>query len=487
MNAPTLTHVPSATPVPSGVRSGIATTLLLTQRLFSGLLALTLIWGVLSFPAYKQMLAGYAPVLGGAAAAWFATRPRIASRLLVVLNLLRPAYFVGLLAVVAFGVRLACIVAFGQEPVNDHRYAHEAALRILNNEGYGPSAYYPPGMAFWLAGVYALFGPSVRAAQLVNCLIGAGLAALTYGVGRRVGSEAVGRAAGATIAFFPSLALYATTIGYDPLLALIFLTCVWLLLRRHPEHHHWTNTVAIGLLSGLGLYLKPIGLFLPGLYLATYLAYGLRLQQALLRAALIGALMLAVISPWTVRNYRLFHEIIPVTTSGGVGLWIANNPDATGLSLPIPPFPADVNEYQRDRILWQKGWDYIRNDPLRFVAIQLPKAAYLWGTSSTVMATVSADRLPPRVEQALKLIINTAWSTLVALLAWGVLRYRTTENVHLFWPVLAFVVYLWGVHLFYEAQSRYHLPVLPMLAVAAAYGWVRAVRRGVGGLDARNA
>src|SRR5262249_11219749 len=33
---------------------------------------------------------------------------------------------------------------------------------------------------------------------------------------------------------------------------------------------------------------------------------------------------------WTVRNYQLFHEPVPVATSTYLHLWIGNNPDATG-------------------------------------------------------------------------------------------------------------------------------------------------------------
>ena len=46
----------------------------------------------------------------------------------------------------------------------------------------------------------------------------------------------------------------------------------------------------------------------------------------------------AVISPWTLRNYRVHGEWILISSNGGINFWIGNNEQATGEFIEPPYF-----------------------------------------------------------------------------------------------------------------------------------------------------
>lgn len=461
-----------------GVSTTVTGVITSAQQVFGLLLAATLAWSLLAFPIYKQVLLGYVPVgLGAVIGLALALRgPR--HRLTQVLQEMGEARYVLCAIGLAVLARLVALMLVGREPVSDFESYHATAVRMLNGRGFGPPSPFAPGMTFWLLGVYAVFGPSVLAAQLVNAGLGGLLTWLTYDIGRRVTPLAVARLAALSVAAFPSLVLYATTLGYDPLLSCAMLTAVALFLRGDARHHSLAWVALIGLVLGITTYVKPIGLLMPPIFALAYWMRGATLLRTVRNGVLIFLVLYASIYPWILRNSACLGERVGLTTTGGSGLWAANNPEATGLCMPVPETP-ELSVTERDRYFWREAWAFIGRHPDRFLQLALTKSAYQWGTSSTVLAFVSADRMNPSVEAGLKLLINVAWTALCALVVVALLRDRVCRGPVLFWPLLGLLAYFWGIHLFYEAQSRYHLPFLPILAILAASAWLSPA--GVGG------
>ncbi|MFH1746072.1 MAG: hypothetical protein ABIG44_03395, partial [Planctomycetota bacterium] len=172
-------------------------------------------------------------------------------------------------------------------------------------------------------------------------------------------------------------------------------------------------------------------------------------------------------------NYQLFGKYVPVTTSGGAGLWVSNNPRANGLTMSLPRFGAEVSELERDRLLWKQAWQYLGEHPFHVLRLAPVKMAYMWGTSSTILSFVKEGQLHPRVDQALKLLINCAWTFICVLVIVAVWSRGLSKSAAIFWPLLCLVLYLWGLHQFYEVQSKYHLPVLPVMFICASAAWLR--------------
>ncbi len=449
----------------------------LLQQGFGFLFAMTLVWGVLAFPVYKGMLGGYAPVLVGAVAAAWLMRPRVSNRLAAWVDRPSDRAFVILVVVTAVLLRVLAVMLAADEPVSDHALYDGFARRMLRGDGYGPTAYYPPGVSFWLLAVYAVFGRSLTAALLANAAVGGLLTALTWAVGRHVVSRPAARLAALAVAVFPSLVLYSTTVGYDAQLGCALLLVVWLFVRRAPGGQRWWYVAGIGVVLGAVSFLKPIGLLLPIVLGIAYRRRGASWLRSGRNTILLTVGMLAALSPWIVRNWFVFRAFVPVTTSGGAALWVTNHPGADALTTAFPKLPPGTTELERNRILGAAAWGYLREHPDHLLRLAPAKAAYQWGTSSTVMAFVSADRWDPRAEAAAKAVINTAWASLCVIIVVAVVREGVCRRAALFWPAMALVAYVWAIHMFYEAQSRYHLPFLPLLCIVAAVGLTQRARR----------
>ena len=449
----------------SGARIWIA-----LQQVFGWWFALTLVVGTLLFPWLKHTPLGYVPVGIGLALAVVASRRAAVGWSERRLMAWRAGPFVATVVAVAIALRVVTVLLLGQTPISDHACYHYRALSILHDGTYGPTAYLPPGMSFWLVGVYSIFGESLRAALLMNAVVGGLFTWLTYLTAARLVSPAAARLAAVLTAVFPSLVLYAATLGYDPLLGCALFGAVALFVRREPATTHpWWYVAIIGVVLGVTTYLKPIGLLLPAVFGLSYRRQGASWPRTARNTVLMAAALYAVITPWSIRNYRLFGEYVPLATNGGVALWVPHHEGASVLNQHEAPESAPgTSEVERDRQCWRAAWAYIFAHPGQLLRRLPERAAYLWGTSTTVMATVSADRFNPVAEQVAKLGINIAWTFVAAFFVVAVCRDGFCRLPARFWPLVALLAYVWGIHLFYEVQSRYHLPVLPVLFIGAA-------------------
>ena len=105
-------------------------------------------------------------------------------------------------------------------------------------------------------------------------------------------------------------------------------------------------------------------------------------------------LSVIIVSPMSIRNYNHFGSFYPLTLSGGLNLWLGNNPDATGSRLnyvvPYKPIPKnildkvdqvkkDVNyESNVDNIYKDVAVDFMINNPLAVVKLSLKKITFFW-------------------------------------------------------------------------------------------------------------
>src|SRR5581483_1145607 len=96
---------------------------------------------------------------------------------------------------------------------------------------------------------------------------------------------------------------------------------LWLFLAAGERARPWPMLVAAGLVVGFGALVRGQLLLLPLVALPAWaLARGWR--AALAHALVTGAIALAVITPWTVRNYLEANAVVPIATNSGVDFYI---------------------------------------------------------------------------------------------------------------------------------------------------------------------
>lgn len=233
---------------------------------------------------------------------------------------------------------------------------NEAALYTQHGL-YEPSSAQPPTYPLLLAGLYWLFGAKASAAHvaalLVNAVLGAATVPIAYNGIRRVGgTHAVGVCAAALLAFWPTQ-LFAVTLVHPLTLVTLLVVLSVALYYLSLETHRVMSWIGFSVVTSLAALTEPT--LLPALGLALILVLGSKLPRSLRvrNGLLLVVCALALIGPWTFRNWRVHGTIQPVTATFWSSVWKGNNPHSAGTDRPA------LTSQQRDRY-WSGGQDDLR-------------------------------------------------------------------------------------------------------------------------------
>lgn len=133
-----------------------------------------------------------------------------------------------------------------------------------------------------------------------------------------------------------------------------------------------------GLLLGLATLVRPVAMLVPVVLAGAELLRGTRRPLALLLSCLLALVVLAAtLTPWSLRNHRVFGEVVLVSTNFGTNFWMGNNPDTDGRYMPLPEVRPFASEVERADYFLGEALSYVREDPVAFVRRTASKALYL--------------------------------------------------------------------------------------------------------------
>lgn len=282
----------------------------------------------------------------------------------------------------------ALLMVEGASLVGDPAIYELLARSLLSGEGlifHDPltdvdfRALYPPIYPLFLAGLGSVFGLGAGTYWASNVVIDLASALILIRLGDRFGSPAVGRAAAWLFAIWPAFVFAAPFAQKEGLVTLEVLTITLVLLRAGQERSpRWKDGALLGLAVGALMLTQPGLALLPailGLVLLPALGWP-PLRALLLKAAPFALLLLA---PWWIRNFSLFGSFVPLTTTGGLGLWVGNNPDATGNWMPMPDHCRGMPEMEMSARAAQDALAWIWGQPLDFVKLTFFKLFHAMG------------------------------------------------------------------------------------------------------------
>jgi len=331
---------------------------------------------------------------------------------------------------------------------------------------YQPTSFRAPLYSFFLAGVYLIFGHSLTAARLVQALLGALVCLFSVQIAGRLFGSKVALFTGLGVAFHPLMVYFGAWIITDTLFLALFTGTVLMALKL-VEHPRAVVAVATGACLGLGVLTRPQSVLMLPLLLFWFI---LRSKKTGSRAWLAPALLLvaatiAVLIPWTLRNYTVHRELVFVSTQGGYTFNGANNPYAFGGHVPNYPPPIEgLSEVELDREYYRRGLDWIRSSPGDFVRLLPKKFARLW--SPVQVNTYQGEDFLPYAG-----LLKAIYLLYLALATYGATRLgpNWTRSMILLFPIAVFTL----AGLVYYGGTRYALPTAPFLVIFAAVGMVR--------------
>lgn len=400
-----------------------------------------------------------------------------------------------LMAVVALAVRVAVIPFVYHDWMDPFVLEHWAfgriARSIVSGHGFGNpfadtglSALLPPVYSYLLAGIFKVFGVETRASVLAALSLNSLFSALTclpvYLIAKRALGDRVAKWAGWGWAFSPYGIYYSADWAWSTPLVTLELTCLFLFAWQLEDSSRTRDWLAYGALCGLAALTEPVTLsVLPfvGVW-SFYQLYrnGRPWKGPVFAAALAGV---AVLSPWIIRNYELFHRFIPVRSGYGLELYIGNNGYSTrwvNSSLHPNHSDAELSEYERvgeiaymDHKL-EQAKAYIRSHPAWFAWMTVRRIVYMWtgywsfsheylkeepldppnifvNTTMTVLGLLGLRRLWQRDRS---LAIRFA----IVLLFFPLTYYFSHPETYYFRPVDALMVVLASVFIAARRQTR---------------------------------
>lgn len=386
-----------------------------------------------------------------------------------------------LLRLVALGELSGSV--WNEVPVSDARVFDEWGQRIAGGEVLGDQVFYQaPLYPYLLGGVYALVGHRPDVVRVLQCLAGAGAAALVALTAAHLLGRRAGLAAGLLAA------AYVPAIAYDLRLEkaslAVFLTALlgWIVVRHGARPR---AAAAAGLTLGALVLLREN---------AAVLLVPLLVRHARERAgrgrrvaALGGAFVLAL-APVAARNALVGGELVPTATNVGVNFFLGSGPGADGMYRPMIEGRGHPDHEREDaralaeelagRVLTpaqvSRFWfgltlRGIAADPLAFVRLLGTKLRLL-ASHAEVMDGVAIESQvdESRLLRALQPLVS--FGLVLPLAVAGVLASRGRAGRT--WPLALAASLVVGLLGFF-VTARFRLGIVPFLLPFAGLGLVR--------------
>jgi 4-amino-4-deoxy-L-arabinose transferase-like glycosyltransferase len=292
---------------------------------------------------------------------------------------------------IALLARLGVVAwAHGRFPaVEDGHYYDVLARRLASGAGYTwlwPDgavtyvAHYPVGYPALVAAAYALFGASTWVAMALNAVLGAASACAAY---RLVDGVGVARwrpaLAGAVVALHPALVPYTAALMTEGATASLLVVAAAFVELARSRNRSWPAIVGAGVALGVATLIRPQSLALAPLFGALAVRPSAGSQRRLAHGAIVTALALACVLPWTARNCVRMHRCALVSVNGGWNLLIgATTETGAWQPMPVPAACATVwDEAGKDACFERAARRDIVNAP----------AAWAWRAPAKLAAT----------------------------------------------------------------------------------------------------
>jgi hypothetical protein len=303
--------------------------------------------------------------------------------------------YTALILGIALYLRLRFIIYAPFEFKIDAWSMYNYALNVMKGEYYGHSfgehwsryAYWPPLYIFLSGFIYRFFG--IAQDFIVMRAIQAGFSAVSCLLCFIIAREALkdysdlhdeaGLTAGILMALNTRMVAYTNHLYVETVFITIYLAAVYFSLRYFKDEMSLKlsrpngsaqikHLILFSIFLGLGNLTRPVLLLLPAVTFSSALLFiaakrfsiwrGIRVLAA--DGVLSLLIMLAVLSPWILRNYAVTDRLILIDTNGPINFYIAHNPHSNGTWVDIKKAQSDMLKLYETG--YKEGLVYIRNN-----------------------------------------------------------------------------------------------------------------------------
>ncbi len=392
--------------------------------------------------------------------------------------------------VVALLLRLIVMVFLLPEqidPARDHwKFGYETgriARSIAQGRGFssplfsdtGPTAWMTPAYPYLVAGVFKIFGVYSKTSAVVLLSLNALLSALTcipifLFASRSFGQRTALWSAWAWV-FFPYAVYFPVERIWETWLATFLFTFAFYLALKLADGGPLLMWVTYGLLWGVAALTSPALLaVLPFVGFWTCYRLWKDRQRWLIPNLVAGLVFVALISPWFVRNYRVFHRIIPFRDNMGMVLRLGTKGSSSYWGpYELGPWHSE-SEWHEFQALGELGYmqkeksqaiTAIKADPGWYVWTSFRRAVFIW----TGFWSLDREYLAQEPFDPYNIPLCTTVTVLALIGLWRSFRQRSFGA----WPFVLVLLTFPLVYYITSPEVYYRRPMDPMILVLAIY------------------
>jgi tetratricopeptide (TPR) repeat protein len=365
------------------------------------------------------------------------------------------------------------------------------ARQIASGDILGSGPFFrAPFYAYFLGLIYAIFGPSLIAAKMIQHIIGAASCVFIFLFTESYFDRKTAVMAGFLSAFSWVFVYYEDELLLDSLLVLFGILLIWTLIRS-AERRSWRGFLVSGLLLGLASITRPNFLaFLPAILIWLVIIFPGEIARTVKAFILVVAGTAILIFPVTLRNIVIGHDNVLIASQGGINFYIGNNSRADGASASIPEFgptwqysdaeylakkeTGQLGQEMKPSVVssffYDKGYRYIFGKPLSWMGLMLKKLDLFW--NSYEISNNQNIYFYRRFASITKILPSLFWIISPLSLIGLVLVFKKGRKYQIIGYFV--IVYMFTVVAFF-VNSRFRLPVLPFLIILASFASCKGI------------
>jgi len=390
--------------------------------------------------------------------------------------------------ILALLIGLSFTILFKQSKLSPDAFEYDKlGWNLANARGYQieegiPDVTREPLYPFFLSGIYFLFGHNYLAVRVFQTIINALTCMLIYLIGKKIFGLKSALIASGVCVFYPAFINYTGFIFTETLFTFLLALAVFILLRAQEKKLKGLYILS-GILLGLAILCKAVLIFFP-FFISLVLFFTELKNKVKVHLLWIIIFSLLVIAPWTIRNYKIFHKVIPIRIGTGFNLWIGSYLPWEGKNMggkggypegrvkfietePLKSLVTGHSDLEVDTILRQEAIKNIKKNPAGFIKLSLKRAWRLWKQA------IGQETLNNK-SAFLGNIFAMIHYLFLFFAIYGI-AFTLLNNFKAVIIPLSVILYFTLVYSVGYASPRYHLPALPYLILFASSGLLSVI------------
>lgn len=348
----------------------------------------------------------------------------------------------------------------------------------VSNVDYDPrgilTSFRPPLYPTFLALIYSIFGVGAKrffVTRIVQSILGALLAPITYWVSQSVLQQKSiwNKFSAWVVSLYPMLVIYPLSLATENLFFLFMMISIWVLLIAE-KRRRLIFFVLAGFILGLTCLTRSVAMGFAFLSLG-WVWFILKERKF---AIYMGLAVMITTVPWMIRNTILHQKLTGIESALGYDLYVGYHPESTGtfqygISLDLFPY---LDDGLRDEIGQNRAIEFIKSEPNRIPYLIIRKLGYFWGLERRALTFFYSNNFfgfIPGIPLLISFIFFLSPFVIVSLssIMGLVLIKWDRSNVILGILLVGYLI----PHILILAEDRFHLALVPLLAIFASIFW----------------